>query len=159
MTPWTPENYDALYAWMLAQGGLADLSDHAVADAYNAADQPTKRPVDPAAVKQLALRQGKWLSLVKAAKLDTETGAAAALAMEFINDARYTELDLENGDVKTMFRALVSGEVIDETFAAEIEGMADAWISQRQVDGAPRPANHGDVHWVRTRMMTEEADG
>lgn len=159
---WTPENYEKLRAWMNATGktlsaeadkATANAFDHDVAEAYEAATVKVRRPVATQSLKSWGLENGQWMAVVSAANDPTNRGRVPALlCVEYVNDARFTTMDLDKPAVRKMFGALVDAGVLTAADSSAIDAMGNVLVSQRELDGAPRPANHGDVAWVRREM-------
>jgi len=116
--------------------------------AVNANAVPTgQRQVVPLwKIKKLCVETGVWLAM-KAAASQTDSiplAQVAALAIEYINDSRFENLDLDLASTQQMLGALTQAAVISTSQAADIDAMADVKTS-RAMQLLGRPAELSDI--------------
>jgi hypothetical protein len=98
-------------------------------------------------IKKLCIETGVWVAM-KIAAAQTESvqlAQAATLAIEYINDTRFENLDLDLTSTQTMIGALVQGGIMTEAQSELIDDMANVKTS-RAIQILGREANDVDIY-------------
>ena len=120
----------------LAKPEYAGLSDQAAAVAINAKVVTVSQLVPNWKVKQHAILNGYW-PLVKAGQLATDPQKAGLClsVIDWVDDSRIQNTDMELPGVQAMIGGLVSFGLISQTLANELFGMASVTIPWTQANG------------------------
>jgi hypothetical protein len=97
-------------------------------------------------IKKLCVETGVWVGM-KMATIQTQSADlanVATLAMEYINDTRFENLDMDLVSTQEMIAWLVLGTVMTQGQADIIDGMADVKTS-RAIQILGREANDVDI--------------
>lgn len=134
--------------------GYAEMSDQQAADSLNAVDRvrnktPHKAPLW--AIKQLCLESGVWFALKAAAAAASPIQAAAATAVELVEDRRFENLDLDNESAQAMLAALVAGGVATQAQVDAIYALGTEACS-RAAELDLEPVGDGHVKSVREML-------
>lgn len=128
-------NLDALKA-ELAKPEYTGLSDQEAADAINAKMVTVSQLVPNWKIKQHAILNGYW-PLVKAGQLsaDPQKAGLCLSVIDWVEDSRIENTDMELAGVQAMIAGLVGFELISQTLANELFAMASVSISWTQANG------------------------
>ena len=149
---WTPENYKTLKAWMDAKSStIASDADKIAAEKYNA-ETVNGRYRDLTGLELLeALEAAEVAKIQDQAADETASSHDAAAALDYYLSV-VGSVSLRPGTkTRAWIDALATGKVIT-TPVATLESLASEQIPRWQADGCSRPANHGDIAWVRREM-------
>ena len=122
----------------------SEMSAQQAADSLNAVDVATRKLVPLWAVKKSAIESGCWLA-IKAAALSHATPqvqGAAMIAVDYIDDQRFQNLDMDLESTQGMIAALVVGGVITQAQADALDELADESVSRASQLGLPRVGPH-----------------
>lgn len=146
-------NYEALKAELRddpAGVGYAEMTDQQAADAINANSQAARKLVPLWQIKKRLVETGSLLSIQAAAAVESPIQAAAKLTLEYIDDRRFENLDMDLASTKAMVGALVAGGVVSADLAAELDGMASTTTSRAAILGLGAV---GDGHILSARSQ------
>jgi len=133
--------------------GYAEMTDVEVATSLNTADVTVRQLVPLWRVKKTAIEEGCWLP-IQAAAASHETPAvqgAAMIAIDYINDQRFENLDMDLPSTQQMLGALVAGGVISAEQSATLDALADSTTSRASQLGIGR-VGAGHVESARSRI-------
>lgn len=130
--------------------GYAGQPHQAVADMLNATTQVGRQMLPLWLLKRRLIETGAWLALQAAAAAESQVQPAARLALEYIEDRRFENLDLDLQSTQQMIGALVLGGIVTAALAAEMDAMATTQISRAEQIGIGRVTD-GDVQAARER--------
>lgn len=134
------------YAPFVAAG-----NDQGVADLLNAKAVSSSRKVPLWEIKRQALQHGYWVAIRAAATShpNQQVQAAAISAVDFVDDFRFTTMDLSDSAVQLMLAALVSGGVMTSDQKAALDGLAVTMISRaEQLFGEGTAITNTDVSFA-----------
>jgi hypothetical protein len=124
----------------LARPEYAGLDDAAAADAINARTVTIRRPVPTWAVRQAAIEEGFWASLVEARGSDLPQVRALAIStLAWIDDQSGTiqTIDLDRPSVAAMLAGLVAPGIATQEQVDAVRALSDAVIPWTQSVGLP----------------------
>lgn len=130
--------------------GYTALSDQHAADAINAVTQLARQLVPLWQIKKRLVETGALLAIQTAAATESPIQAAAKLTIEYIDDRRFENLDMDLASTKAMVGALVAGGVVSADLAAELDGMATTATSRAAILGL---GVVGDGHILSARSQ------
>lgn len=139
----------------LANPVYAGMTDLEAVNKLNTKDVPARQLVPLWMVKKHAIENGYWIA-IKAAATSHESPtvqAAATLTLDYVEDKRFDNLDLDLSSTQSLLAALVSGGVITQTNADELDAMADTFISKADELGL---GVVGDGHVLSARELLAE---
>jgi hypothetical protein len=131
--------------------GYAAMSDHEAASAINASTQPARQLVPLWLIKRRLIETGAWLALQAAAAAESAVQPAAKLTLEYVDDHRFENLDLDLLSTQQMLGALQAAGIVSAELAAELDTLADTTTSRAMMLGLGR-VEPGHVESAR-RMM------
>ena len=109
--------------------GYAAMTDNEVWVSMTTADRPARALVPIWKIKKHAIESGYWLALKNCA-VEHPGYVAAALAVDYISDSRFENIDLDLTITITMLGGLVATSLITQTQADEIDALADTLQSR-----------------------------
>jgi len=128
------------------------MSDVEVVSSLNTADRAIRQLVPLWQVKKTAIEEGCWLAIQAAVADESKSEqvrGAAAIAVDYINDQRFQNLDMDLTSTQQMLGALVVGGVITAAQSATLDALADGVISRAEEIGLAG-VRVGDVQRART---------
>jgi len=128
-------NYDKLTAEIKndpAGRGYSAMSHEEAAASVNARDIPVRKLVPLWNVKKTAIETNCWLAIKAAAAAHAvpEVQGAAAVAVDYIDDQRFENLDMDLPSTQAMLGALVAGGVLTQDQADTLDALADDLTSR-----------------------------
>ena len=120
----------------LAKPEYSGLSDQEAADAINAKVVTISQLVPNWKIKQHAILNGYW-PLVKAGQLSTDPQKAGLClsVIDWVDDSRIQNTDMELPGVQTMIGGLVGFGLISQTLANELFAIASVSVPWTQANG------------------------
>jgi hypothetical protein len=112
--------------------GYAEMSAEEAANSLNTVNIVARQLVPLWNVKKTAIEAGCWLAIKAAAvsHVSPDVQGAAAIAVDYIDDQRFTNLDMDLTSTKLMLGALVAGSVITQAQADILDALANTTISR-----------------------------
>ena len=117
--------------------GYSGMTDEEVAVAINANTQTSRQTVPLWQIKKLAIESNLWLTIKQAAveHVSNDIKNVAIIALDYINDTRFSNLDMDLVSTQTMLGALVAGGVITQDFVDELNVLANTLTSRASILG------------------------
>lgn len=116
--------------------GYAELvfagRDQDVADLLNLKNRAGHRLVNLWEIKLVAIEGGFWPKIKWAASAHPveQIKAVAATVLDYVDDRRFSTIDLYRESTQAMLAALVTGEVITQAESDALTAIADAMVSR-----------------------------
>ena len=117
--------------------GYAAMSDVEVVTAINAETQTARQTVPLWQVKKAAIENNFWLAIKAAAAshADEQVKGVANIVLDYVDDTRFNNLDMDLVSTQTMLGALVAGGVITQDFSDLLNGLANTTTSRAAILG------------------------
>lgn len=149
-------NYDVLIPELVndpLQRGYAAMSHDEAAASMNAVDIPVRKLVPLWNVKKTAIESGCWLTIKAAAVSHVSPGVqgAATVALDYINDQRFENLDMDLTSTQEMLGALVAGGVLTQAQADTLDALADD-LTSRAIQLGIGTVGAGHIDSARRRI-------
>lgn len=122
--------------------------DQDVANLLNAKNRAGHRLVQLWEVKLAAIEGGFWPAIKVAATSHpvAEIKAVADTVLDYVDDRRFSTIDMDRASTMTMLEALVSGQVITQEQADSLVALADTTLSRaEELFGADASVGDQDI--------------
>lgn len=125
-----------------------DGRDQDIADLLNTKDRPGRKLVDLWRVKLAAIENGYWINIkLAAATSQNETVRAVAdTVISYVDDVRFSNIDMDRLSTLTMLGVLVAGGVMTQAQANDLSALANATLSRcEELFGPDSTVNAADI--------------
>jgi hypothetical protein len=109
--------------------GYASMNNNEVWASLLVENRPLRILVPLWQIKKHAIENGYWLTL-KNTTAEHAGYAAAALAVDYIDDARFDNLDIDLASTQLLLGGLVATSLLTQTLADELSALANSFQSR-----------------------------
>lgn len=109
--------------------GYASMTNNEVWASLLVEDRPLRVLVPLWQIKKHAIENGYWITLKNTAT-EHPGYSAAALAVDYIDDQRFENLDIDLSSTQTLLGGLVASSLLTQDLADELDALADSFQSR-----------------------------